>query len=181
MKSAGWSTHRVASQEDRSEVPLEIVGSRGTREVIHARKPGLSDSGRPRGERFEGSRGGKQFHGTSYSDSFNDTSRYRRSNCSTNNFQAPCRSKILNPSALSVHPFNTEHRQLRLHSGAKPDQCGMSQIGKRLCLVMNPGLFWGQMITVYGCGGALVSGTNSHTVLRLTAHTAGVMVWGHSL
>ncbi|GFY25691.1 uncharacterized protein TNCV_3060241 [Trichonephila clavipes] len=24
---------------------------------------------------------------------------------------------------------------------------------------MNPGLFWGRMITVYGCGGALVSGT----------------------
>ncbi|GFX26074.1 DDE_3 domain-containing protein [Trichonephila clavipes] len=24
---------------------------------------------------------------------------------------------------------------------------------------MNPSLFWGQMITVYGCGGALVSGT----------------------
>ncbi|GFV87300.1 DDE_3 domain-containing protein [Trichonephila clavipes] len=40
-----------------------------------------------------------------------------------------------------------------------PDQCGMSHIGKRLCLVMNPGLFWGQMITVYGCGDALVSGT----------------------
>ncbi|GFT89602.1 DDE_3 domain-containing protein [Trichonephila clavipes] len=55
----------------------------------------------------------------------------------------------------------------------------MSQIGKRLCLVMNPGLFWGQMITVYGCGGALVSGTNfTHTVLRHTARTAGVMVWG---
>ncbi|GFS63848.1 DDE_3 domain-containing protein [Trichonephila clavipes] len=35
----------------------------------------------------------------------------------------------------------------------------MSQIGKRLCLVKNSGLFWGQMITVYGCGGALVSGT----------------------
>ncbi|GFX47207.1 hypothetical protein TNCV_2747831 [Trichonephila clavipes] len=32
----------------------------------------------------------------------------------------------------------------------------MSQIGKRLCLVMNPGLFWGQMITVCGCGCALV-------------------------
>ncbi|GFU42984.1 transposable element Tcb2 transposase [Trichonephila clavipes] len=49
-------------------------------------------------------------------------------------------------------------------TGAKPDQCGMSQIGKRLCLVMNPGLFWGQMITVYGCGGTLVSGTIPHTV-----------------
>ncbi|GFW18842.1 transposable element Tcb2 transposase [Trichonephila clavipes] len=45
-----------------------------------------------------------------------------------------------------------------VYSGAKPDQCGMSQIDKRLCLVMNPGLFWGQMITVFGCGGALVSG-----------------------
>ncbi|GFY17278.1 transposable element Tcb2 transposase [Trichonephila clavipes] len=42
-----------------------------------------------------------------------------------------------------------------VYSGAKPDQCGMSQIGKRLCLVKNPGLFWGQMISVYGCGGTL--------------------------
>ncbi|GFX41286.1 DDE_3 domain-containing protein [Trichonephila clavipes] len=44
---------------------------------------------------------------------------------------------------------------------------------------MNSGLFWGQMITVYGCGGALVSGTTPpHTVLRHTARTAGVMVCG---
>ncbi|GFX84988.1 DDE_3 domain-containing protein [Trichonephila clavipes] len=43
---------------------------------------------------------------------------------------------------------------------------------------MNPGLFWGQMITVYGCGGALVSGTTPpRTVLRHTARTAVVMVW----
>ncbi|GFT62518.1 DDE_3 domain-containing protein [Trichonephila clavipes] len=50
---------------------------------------------------------------------------------------------------------------------------------QRLCLVMNPGLFWGQMITVYGCGGTLVSGTiPPNTVLRHTARTAGVMVWG---
>ncbi|GFU00656.1 DDE_3 domain-containing protein [Trichonephila clavipes] len=53
----------------------------------------------------------------------------------------------------------------------------MSQIGKSLCLVMNPGLFWVQMITVYECGGALVSGTIPHSVLRHTARTAGVMVW----
>ncbi|GFT33618.1 uncharacterized protein TNCV_4381931 [Trichonephila clavipes] len=44
----------------------------------------------------------------------------------------------------------------------------MSQIGKRLCLVMNPGLFWGQMITVYGCGGALVSGTIPPTLFYVT-------------
>ncbi|GFV37437.1 uncharacterized protein TNCV_4347911 [Trichonephila clavipes] len=45
---------------------------------------------------------------------------------------------------------------------------------------MNPGLFWGQMITVYGCGGTLVSGTIPPTLfyVTLTARTAGVMVWG---
>ncbi|GFS52725.1 transposable element Tcb2 transposase [Trichonephila clavipes] len=35
------------------------------------------------------------------------------------------------------------------------------------------------MIIVYGCGGALVSGTiPTHIVLRHTARTAGVMAWG---
>ncbi|GFS95809.1 DDE_3 domain-containing protein [Trichonephila clavipes] len=67
-----------------------------------------------------------------------------------------------------------------VYSGVKPDQCGMSQIGKMLCLVMNSGLFERQMITVYGYGGALVRGTipPTHTVLLHTARTAGVMVWG---
>ncbi|GFY06202.1 HTH_Tnp_Tc3_2 domain-containing protein [Trichonephila clavipes] len=59
----------------------------------------------------------------------------------------------------SKHPFRAFplHRNIGncVYSGAKPDQCGMSQIGKRLCLVRNPGLFWGQMITVYGCEGTL--------------------------
>ncbi|GFU71553.1 transposable element Tc1 transposase [Trichonephila clavipes] len=44
---------------------------------------------------------------------------------------------------------------------------------------MNPGLFWGQMIIVYGCGCAPGERYNSpHTILRHTAHTAGAMVWG---
>ncbi|GFU44736.1 transposable element Tcb2 transposase [Trichonephila clavipes] len=44
---------------------------------------------------------------------------------------------------------------------------------------MNPDLFWGQMITVFVCGGALVSGTIPplSSILRHTARTAGVMVW----
>ncbi|GFS56724.1 DDE_3 domain-containing protein [Trichonephila clavipes] len=43
---------------------------------------------------------------------------------------------------------------------------------------MNPGLFGGQMITVYGCGGTLVSDAiPPPTVLCHTARTAGVMVW----
>ncbi|GFT41201.1 uncharacterized protein TNCV_3403581 [Trichonephila clavipes] len=49
-----------------------------------------------------------------HSDSFNDTSRRRRSNCSTNKFQTPCRSKSLIQASFPCTPFNTEHRQLRL-------------------------------------------------------------------
>ncbi|GFX75691.1 transposable element Tcb2 transposase [Trichonephila clavipes] len=41
------------------------------------------------------------------SDSFNDTSRRRRSNCSTNNFQTPCRSKSLIQAPFPCTPFNT--------------------------------------------------------------------------
>ncbi|GFV01314.1 HTH_Tnp_Tc3_2 domain-containing protein [Trichonephila clavipes] len=37
-------------------------------------------------------------------------------------------------------PVTPEHRQLRLQ-WCKPDQCGLSHIGKRLCLVKNLGLF----------------------------------------
>ncbi|GFX23208.1 uncharacterized protein TNCV_4559901 [Trichonephila clavipes] len=42
-----------------------------------------------------------------YSDSFNDTSRRRRSNCSTNNFQIPCRSKSQIQAPFPCTPFNT--------------------------------------------------------------------------
>ncbi|GFT90061.1 uncharacterized protein TNCV_2553801 [Trichonephila clavipes] len=42
-----------------------------------------------------------------HSDSFNDTSRRRLSNCSTNNFQTPCRSKSLIQAPFPCTPFNT--------------------------------------------------------------------------
>ncbi|GFV61111.1 uncharacterized protein TNCV_1972861 [Trichonephila clavipes] len=58
--------------------------------------------------------------------------------------------QILNPSVLSVHSLKHQNIGNCVYSGVKPDQCGMSHIGKRMCLVMNPDLFWGQMITVYG-------------------------------
>ncbi|GFX68784.1 uncharacterized protein TNCV_4070281 [Trichonephila clavipes] len=50
-----------------------------------------------------------------HSDSFNETSRRRRSNCSTNNFQTPCRSKSYIQAPYPCTPFNTGlRRQLRL-------------------------------------------------------------------
>ncbi|GFV76298.1 uncharacterized protein TNCV_4524611 [Trichonephila clavipes] len=86
MKTAGWSTRRVAGQVDRSVCAVRNCWKQWTREGTHAQKTGSG-----------------------------------------------------------------------VYSCAMPDQCGMSHIGKRLCLVMNPDLFWGQMITVYGCEGALVN------------------------
>ncbi|GFT11787.1 hypothetical protein TNCV_1923261 [Trichonephila clavipes] len=72
-------------------VPLEIVGSSGRKKVPTRRKPGLERPGRPRGERISKDLAASTC-GT-HNDSFNDTSRRRRSNCSTNNFQTPCRRK----------------------------------------------------------------------------------------
>ncbi|GFT67781.1 hypothetical protein TNCV_271701 [Trichonephila clavipes] len=58
MKTAGWSTRRVAGQVDRSECAVRNCWEQWTREGTHARKTGLERPGRPRGERIEGS-GGK--------------------------------------------------------------------------------------------------------------------------
>ncbi|GFX81141.1 transposable element Tcb2 transposase [Trichonephila clavipes] len=88
-----------------------------------------------------------------------------RSECAVRNCweqwtrEVTLQKQILNPSALSVHSLYYRSIGNCVYNDAKPDQCGISQIGKRLCLVMNPGLFWGQMITMYGCGGGLVSDT----------------------
>ncbi|GFX10110.1 HTH_Tnp_Tc3_2 domain-containing protein [Trichonephila clavipes] len=101
-----------------------------------------------------------------HSDSFNDTSRRRHSNCSTiSRHLAEANLKSKRP--FRALPLTPEHRQLGL-KWCQADQCGMSQIGQRLCLVMNPGLFWGQRITVYMCGGALVSGTILPTLFYVT-------------
>ncbi|GFX52359.1 transposable element Tcb2 transposase [Trichonephila clavipes] len=98
MKTAGWSTRRVAGQVDRSECAVRNCWEQWTREGTHARKTGFGATRKTtrREDRAASTCG-------PHSDSFNDTSRRRCSNCSTNNFQTPCRSKILNSSALSVH------------------------------------------------------------------------------
>ncbi|GFV15011.1 transposable element Tc1 transposase [Trichonephila clavipes] len=57
MKTAGWSTCRVAGQGIVRSVPLEIVGSSGHEKVPTRGKPGLERPARPRGERIEGSCG----------------------------------------------------------------------------------------------------------------------------
>ncbi|GFW77224.1 uncharacterized protein TNCV_2726541 [Trichonephila clavipes] len=81
MKTAGWPTRCVAGQMVRSECAVRNCWEQWTKEGTHARKT---------------ERGSKDCAASTcgpHSDSFKDTSRQRRSNCSTNNFQTPCRSK----------------------------------------------------------------------------------------
>ncbi|GFT94628.1 uncharacterized protein TNCV_1990581 [Trichonephila clavipes] len=47
-------------------------------------------------------------------DSFNDTSRRRRSNCSTNNFQTACKKNLKSKRPFHALPLTPEHRQVRL-------------------------------------------------------------------
>ncbi|GFY09571.1 uncharacterized protein TNCV_4322491 [Trichonephila clavipes] len=88
MKTAGWSTRRVAGQVARSEWAVRNCWEQWTREGTHARKTGYGVTRKTtrREDRAANPCG-------PHRDSFNDTSRRRRSNCSTNNFQTPFRSK----------------------------------------------------------------------------------------
>ncbi|GFX38405.1 transposable element Tcb2 transposase [Trichonephila clavipes] len=85
MKTSGWSTRHVAGQVDRSECAVRNCWEQWTREGTHARKTG---SGAIRESKDRASSTCRP-----HSDSFNDMSKRRRSNCSTNNFQTPFRSK----------------------------------------------------------------------------------------
>ncbi|GFY09703.1 uncharacterized protein TNCV_3696651 [Trichonephila clavipes] len=88
MKTAGWSTRRVAGQVDRSECAVRNCWEQWTRECTHAQVWSDEEDYVERGLKDRAT----STCGT-HSDSFNDTNRRRRSNCSTNNFQTPCRSK----------------------------------------------------------------------------------------
>ncbi|GFV34539.1 uncharacterized protein TNCV_1448451 [Trichonephila clavipes] len=89
MKTAGRLTRRVAGQVDRSECAVRNCWEQWTREGTHARENRVWSDQEDREER--GSKDRAASTCGPHSDSFNDTS--RRSNCSTNNFQTPCRSK----------------------------------------------------------------------------------------
>ncbi|GFV85181.1 uncharacterized protein TNCV_4172341 [Trichonephila clavipes] len=91
VKTAGWSTLRVAGQVDRSECAVRNCWEQWTQEGTHARKTGSGVTRKTTRREDQGIM--RQSLLDPHSDSFNDTSRHRRSNCSTNNFQTPCRRK----------------------------------------------------------------------------------------
>ncbi|GFW80998.1 uncharacterized protein TNCV_4803661 [Trichonephila clavipes] len=100
MKTAGWSTRRVSGQADLLECAVRNCWEQWTREGTHARKTG---SGATKKTTKRGSKDREASTCGPHSNSFNDTSRRRRSNCSTKQFPDTLQKQILNPSALSVH------------------------------------------------------------------------------
>ncbi|GFW76982.1 transposable element Tcb2 transposase, partial [Trichonephila clavipes] len=153
-------------------VPLEIVESSGHEKIPARRNRVWSDQ-----EDHE-ERGSKDRAASTcgpHSDSFNDTSRRRRSNCSTNNFpEANLKSK----RPFRALPLTPEHRQLRL----------------QWCQAISMWNVTDWQKVVFSDESRFVLGTDdnrvrvwrrpgeqynsSHTVLRHTARTAGVMIWG---
>ncbi|GFY14553.1 HTH_Tnp_Tc3_2 domain-containing protein [Trichonephila clavipes] len=166
MKTAGWSTHRVAGQVDRSECTVRNCWEQWTREDTHARKTGSGATRKTR--RRENRRIMRQ----ALVDPTGTRSTIRADvgvaivPQTISRYLAEANLKSKRP--FRALPLTPKHRQLRLQWVQARSMCGMSQIGKRLCLGMNPGLFGGQMITVYGCGGTLVSGTNPPTLFYVT-------------
>ncbi|GFW17907.1 transposable element Tc1 transposase [Trichonephila clavipes] len=112
-----------------------------------------------------------------HSDSFNDTSRRRRSNCSQTISRHLAESNLKSKHPFRALPLTPEHRQLRLQ-WCQARSMWNSQIGKKLCLVMIPGFFLGQIddnrVRVWRRPGERYN--SPYTVLRHTARTAGVMV-----
>ncbi|GFU73286.1 transposable element Tcb2 transposase [Trichonephila clavipes] len=153
MKTAGWSTRHVAGHVDRSECAVRNCWEQWKREGTHARKT-VSGATR-RTTRREDQRIVRQ--------ALVDPRVTRstiRADVGVAIVPRTISRHLAEANLKSKRPFRALSLTLDIgncvYSGAKPDQCGMSQIGKRLCLVMNPGLSWGQMITVYGLSTLIV-------------------------
>ncbi|GFU56162.1 HTH_Tnp_Tc3_2 domain-containing protein [Trichonephila clavipes] len=141
-KTAGWSTCRVAGQVDRSECAVGNFLEQWTREGTHARKTGSGVT------RKTTSREDRRIVWQALVDP-TVTRSTMRADVGVSIVPQTISRHLAEANLKSKRPFHalpltTEH----VYSGVKPDKCGMSQIGKTLCSVMNPGLFWGQMITV---------------------------------
>ncbi|GFT23031.1 transposable element Tc1 transposase [Trichonephila clavipes] len=113
-----------------------------------------------------------------HSDSFNDTSRRRRSNCSTNNFQHLAEANLKSKHPFRAHPLTPEHRQLRLQwfqarSMWNVTDCQKVVFSDESRFVLGTG---DNRARVWRRPGERYN--SPHTVLRHTARTAGVMVWG---
>ncbi|GFX88536.1 transposable element Tc1 transposase [Trichonephila clavipes] len=139
MKTAGFSTLRVAGQMNRSECAVRNFWEQWTREGTQARQTGSGATRKTtRGEN-------RRIVRQALVDSTVTRSTIRSDvgvaivplTISRHLAEANLKSK----SPFSALPFTPEHRQLRLQWCQARSMWNATDF-KRLCLVMNPGLFW---------------------------------------
>ncbi|GFV45878.1 transposable element Tc1 transposase [Trichonephila clavipes] len=169
-------TCRVAGQVDRSECAVRNCWEQWTREGTHARKTGSGATRKTR--RRQDRRIVQQALGDP-----TVTRSTMRADVGVAIVPRTISRHFAEANLKSKRPFRTlpltpEHRQLRLQWCQARSIWNVTDWQKVL-FSNESRMFWGQMITVYGCGSFLVSGTiPPPTVLCHTARTAGVMVWG---
>ncbi|GFX40014.1 HTH_Tnp_Tc3_2 domain-containing protein [Trichonephila clavipes] len=165
MKTAGWSTRRVAGQVDHLECAVRNCWEQWTRVGTHARKTG-SGATRKTTRR-------------------EDRSIVRQTLVDPTVTRSTIRADVgvaIVPQTISRHlaeanlkskrpfralPLTPEHRQLRLQWCQASSMWNVTD-WQKVVFSDESGLFWVQMITVYGCGGALVSGTITPTLFYVT-------------
>ncbi|GFW24177.1 transposable element Tcb1 transposase [Trichonephila clavipes] len=176
MKTAGWSTRRVADQVDRSEYAVRNCWKQWTREGTHARKTrsGVTRKTTRREDR------------SIVRQAFGDLTVTRstiRSNVGVAIVPQTISRHLAEANLKSKRPFRAlpltpEHRQLRLQWCQARSMWNVTDWQK--------GVFSDESRFVLGTDDNRVRVwrhpgeryNSPHTVLRHTAHTAGVMVWG---
>ncbi|GFU82725.1 transposable element Tcb1 transposase [Trichonephila clavipes] len=176
MKTAGWSTRRVAGQVDRSEYAVRNCWEQGTREGIHARKTG---SGATRKiTRREDQRIVRQAlvdptvtHSTIGADI---GVAIVPQTISRHLAEANLKSK----RPFRAHPLTPEHRQLRLQWCQARSMWNVT-VWQKVVFRDESRFVLGtddNRVRVWRRPGERYN--SPHTALRHTARTAGVMVWG---
>ncbi|GBM22928.1 hypothetical protein AVEN_136350-1 [Araneus ventricosus] len=165
IKTAGWLTRRVARQVDRSKCAVRTYWEQWTRDGTHLRST-RSGASRKKTKREDQRIVQKALLNPTV------TRSTIQSDVGVPVVPQTISRSLAEANLQSKRPVRvlplTPNIGDSVCSGAMPERRGMSQIAKTWCLVMNPGSFWGQMKTAYGCGGALVNGTIPPTLSRDT-------------
>ncbi|GFY08677.1 HTH_Tnp_Tc3_2 domain-containing protein [Trichonephila clavipes] len=165
IKTAGWSTRSVAGQVDRSECAVRNCWEQWTREGTHERKTG------PGATRKTTRREDRRI--------------LRQALVEPTLTRSTIRADVgvaIVPQTISRHlaeanlkskrpfralPLIPEHRQLRLQWCQARSMWNVTD-GQKVVFSDESRFIWGQMITRYGCGGVLESGTIPPTLFYVT-------------
>ncbi|GFT55682.1 HTH_Tnp_Tc3_2 domain-containing protein [Trichonephila clavipes] len=168
IKTAGWSTRRVAGQVDRSECAVRNCWEQWTREGTHVRKT-VSGATRKTMRRED-----RRIVWQALVDNTVTLSTIR-ADVGVAIVPQTISRHLAEANLESKRPFRTlpltpEHWQLRLQWCQVRSMWNVTY-WQKVVFSDESRFFWGQMITVYGCESSLVSGTIPRTLFYVTLPT----------